>query len=258
MFEPVITIDLDWAPDYMIEPIAAALIKRRVRATWLITHMSPAVDALRKRSDLFELGIHPNFLPGSSHGVTSDEVIDHCMSLVPSARCVRSHGLMQSTRLLHELARREELCVDLSLYLHHCPSAAPCRFAYRGACLLRLPHVWEDDFEMECSDASWRLDPIQRLDGMKILNFHPVHVFLNCPSGEAYNAYRRLGGVNAKTEAAAGALKHAGPGPATMFSEVIDHLAIRGGGECIRDLAARVGGLERGCHMVNPAIQKTV
>ncbi len=242
MFEPVITIDLDWAPDYMIEPMAAALIERRVRATWLVTHASPAVETLLERPDLFELGIHPNFLPGSSHGAMPDEVIDHCMSLVPSARCVRAHGLVQSTRLLHELGRREGLCVDLSLYLHHCPSAAPCRFAYRGARLLRLPHVWEDDFEMECTDASWRLEPILALEGLKILDFHPVHVFLNCPSGEAYDAYRRLGEANADTEAAARALKRTGPGPATTFAEVIDHLAARGGGERIGDLAARIDG----------------
>ena len=212
MFEPVITIDLDWAPDYMIEPMAAALIERGVRATWLVTHASPAVEALRERPDLFELGIHPNFQLGSSHGATPEEVIDHCMTLVPSARCVRTHGLVQSTRLLHALGRREGLCVDLSLYLHHCPSAAPCRFAYRGARLLRLPHVWEDDFEMECADDSWRLEEILALSGLKILDFHPVHVFLNCPSGEAYDACRRLGPVDSIVESEARAFKRTGLG----------------------------------------------
>ena len=257
MFEPVITIDLDWAPDYMIEPMAAALIERGVRATWLVTHASPAVEALRERPDLFELGIHPNFQPGSSHGATPEEVIDHCMSLVPSARCVRTHGLVQSTRLLHALGRREELCVDLSLYLHHCPSTAPCRFAYRGARLLRLPHVWEDDFEMECADASWRLEPILRLDGLKILDFHPVHVFLNCPTGEAYDACRRLGPVNSIVETEARAFKRTGLGPAIMFAEAVDHLADRGGGERIGDLAARIEGLEPDRRMVDPARQNT-
>ena len=109
MFEPVITIDVDWGPDYMIERMADALIERNVRATWLVTHGSSAIDALRGCPDLFELGIPPNFQPGSSHGSIPEEVADHCMSLVPSARCVRTHGLVQSTRLLHELGRRESL-----------------------------------------------------------------------------------------------------------------------------------------------------
>ncbi len=163
MFEPVITIDLDWAPDYMIEPMAEALIERGVRATWLVTHESPSVDALRSRSDLFELGIHLNFLPGSSHGAAPNKVIDHCMRPVPSARCVRTHGLMQSTPLLHELGRREGLLIDLSLHLRRCSNAVPSCFEYRDATLLRLPHVLEDDMEMACADADWRLDPILRL-----------------------------------------------------------------------------------------------
>ncbi len=246
MFDPVITIDLDWAPDYMIEPMAEALIERGVRATWLITHASPAVEALRDRPDLFELGIHPNFLPDSSHGATPEEVIDHCMRLVPSARCVRTHGLVQSTGLLHALGCREGLCVDLSLYLHHCPSVAPCGFSYRGAHLLRLPHVWEDDMEMECSDASWRLDRILQLEGLKILAFHPVHVFLNCPNGEAYEEFKRQGSAGADIASLARELQETGEGPATMFTQTIDHLATRGGGERIGDLAARIDGPDRG------------
>lgn len=238
MFEPVITIDLDWAPDYMIEPMAEALIARGVRATWLVTHASPTVDALRRRPDLFELGIHPNFQPGSTHGNAPEEVIDHCLSLVPSARCVRTHGLVQSTNLLYALARREGLCVDLSLYFHRCRHASPCHFAYRNARLLRLPFVWADDVEVGCSDAAWRLDRILAFDGLKILDCHPVHVFLNCPSGEAYNAYRRLRSVNSIAESEARALKRTGLGPATMFAEAIAHLAERGGGGRISDLAA--------------------
>ena len=240
MFEPVITIDLDWAPDYMIEPMAEALAARGVRATWLVTHASPAVDALRRRPDLFELGIHPNFQAGSTHGSTPEEVIDHCLSLVPSARCVRTHGLVQSTSLLYALARREGLCIDLSLCFHHCHHAAPCLFTYRDAHLLRLPFVWADDVEMGCSDAAWHLDGVLALDGLKILDFHPVHVFLNCPSGEAYNAYKHLGPVNSIAGAVseARALKRTGLGPATMFAEVVAHLADSGGGERISDLAA--------------------
>lgn len=240
MFEPVITVDLDWAPDYMIEPMAEALIEHGVRATWLVTHASPAVDALRRRPDLFELGIHPNFLPGSSHGATAKEVIDHCMALVPTARCVRTHGLVQSTRLLQEMGRREGLCADLSLYLHRCQNAAPCHFAYRGATLLRLPHVWEDDMEMEYRSANWRLDPILRFDGLKILAFHPVHVFLNCPSGEAYEDFRRAGAPEAVPASIARRLRRTGEGPATMFREALAHLADRAGGERIGDLAARI------------------
>ena len=239
MFEPAITIDLDWAPDYMIEPMADALIQHGVRATWLITHASPSVDALLGHSDLFELGIHPNFRPGSSHGGTPEEVVNHCLALVPSARCVRTHGLVQSTRLLCELGQREALRVDLSLFFRHHQNAQPATFEYRDATLLRLPHVWEDDAEMGRVDANWRLNRILELSGLKILGFHPVHTFLNCPSGESYDEIKRLGPVDACPEVFARELRQTNVGPATMFSEVIDYLANRGGGERISDLATR-------------------
>ena len=90
-----ITLDIDWAPDHVIDRIAAQLIDARVRATWFVTHQSPAIDRLRARPDLFELGIHPNFLNQSTHGETPAEVLAHCMALVPDARSMRTHSLVQ-------------------------------------------------------------------------------------------------------------------------------------------------------------------
>jgi len=83
--EIAITLDVDWAPDFVIEDVAELLINSSVRATWFVTHASSAIDDLRKRPDLFELGIHPNFLPGSTQGADVDSVLNHCMSLVPDA-----------------------------------------------------------------------------------------------------------------------------------------------------------------------------
>ena len=246
MFEPAITIDLDWAPDYMIEHMAESLIQRGVRATWLITHTSPAVETLRGYPNLFELGIHPNFQPGSSHGKTPQEVIDHCMGLVPSARCVRTHGLLQSTSLLRELGRRKGLHIDLSLFLRRYKNAIPSQFEYRDAHLLRLPHVWEDDMEMVCTNPDWLLDPILRLNGLKVLAFHPVHVYLNCAIGAAYQVFRRRRSPGSEAESVARQLRRTGYGPATMFAQAIDYLMERGGGERISDLAARTDGLKQG------------
>jgi len=257
MLEPAITIDLDWAPDYMIEPMAETLIQRDVRATWLITHISSAVDALRHHPDLFELGIHPNFHPGSSHGKTPQEVIDHCMGLVPSARCVRTHGLLQSTLLLRELGRHEGLHIDLSLFLRRCKNATSSRFEYRDAHLLRLPHIWEDDMEMVCTDPDWLIDPILRLDGLKVLAFHPVHVYLNCPNGTTYQVFKRRRSPGSEAASVARQLRKTGYGPATMFEQAVDYLMNRGGGERISDLAARIDGSDHNLHLADPIDQKT-
>ena len=81
--EPLITLDIDWAPEVVIDWMAQVLIDANVRATWFVTHESQAVNRLRRRSDLFESGIHPNFMAGSSHGATPIAVLRHCLDLVP-------------------------------------------------------------------------------------------------------------------------------------------------------------------------------
>ena len=57
----VVTLDIDWASDEVIRHCADILEARNVKATWLVTHASAAVQSLADRGDLFELGIHPNF-----------------------------------------------------------------------------------------------------------------------------------------------------------------------------------------------------
>src|ERR1017187_7044133 len=98
-----LTLDIDWAPDFVIDFAADLLIRRRVKATWFVTHSSPAVDRLRDHPELFELGIHPNFLPGSSQGKTVAEVLSFCRACVPEARSMRTHALVQSSGLLGDV-----------------------------------------------------------------------------------------------------------------------------------------------------------
>jgi hypothetical protein len=95
---PLVTFDLDWAPDFVIDWLAKRLIEVGVRAAWFVTHHSPAIERLRAESDLFELGIHPNLHPGSTHGNDTSSVLKHCMEIVPEAGAIRTHGLVQSTR----------------------------------------------------------------------------------------------------------------------------------------------------------------
>ena len=38
-----ITIDVDWAPDYMVTYLAKKLVRKQIKATWFITHKSTAI-----------------------------------------------------------------------------------------------------------------------------------------------------------------------------------------------------------------------
>ena len=69
-----------------------------------------------------------------------------------------------------------------------------------------------------------------------------MHVFLNCPTGEAYGTHKHRGPIDTISASYAGQLLRTGEGPATMFAHVLDYLADPGGGECISDLAVRIDG----------------
>lgn len=193
--QAVITLDIDWAPDYAIDFAAGLLIEAQVRATWFVTHDSPAVERLRQHPHLFELGIHPNFLPGTTHGRTESEILSHCMGFVPQARVVRTHGLVQTSNLLEKIIDETPVSVDVSLFLPHAAALEPVVYHWEnGKRLVRLPYVWEDDFEMVRPDSIWDLGAmIDRSKGLAIMDFHPIHVFLNSVTLATYRSVRSMG-----------------------------------------------------------------
>lgn len=135
MDDALLTLDIDWAPDCTIEWIARTLVARQVRAPRFVTHLSPAVERLRDHPDLFQLGIHPNFLAGSSHGDTTDAVLGHCMGLVPEALTMRSHALVQSPPILGRVMSQTPVVTDLSLYLPYTAHLRPVEYRVGGRAL---------------------------------------------------------------------------------------------------------------------------
>lgn len=227
MNDVLVTLDVDWAPDFAIDLAAEELLRNRVRATWFVTHDSPAIQRLRSYPELFELGIHPNFLSGSSHGATPREVLSHCLELVPEAVSARTHCLFQSTPLLCEMIDSTPIRLDGSLYLPHAASISPVPYEWNGRRMLRVPHFWEDDFEMARARPNWRVESLlANGDGLKVFDFHPIHVYLNSRTPDAYN---RVKGTASQlpevTEANAAPHVQAGAGARTVFMDLVAHQA---------------------------------
>ena len=190
MSRVALTFDVDWAPDFVVEAIADDLAERGVRATWLVTHDSPVLARLRSQPELFELGIHPNVLPGSTHGSSPQAVLDHLLAIVPEARAFRAHGLFQWGAFL-QLAAETSLEVDLSPFLPGQASAAPARQWFGDSSLLRLPYGWSDDHELVRPDASWDAAAVGTTRGLEVLDFHPMLVHLDVRTLDPYIAMKR-------------------------------------------------------------------
>ena len=222
--DPVLlTFDLDWAPDFAIDAVAGLLIERRIRATWLITHASAAVDRLREHSDLFELGIHPNFRSGSTHGTAIDGVLEHCLEIVPHAVSMRTHSLAQSTPLLARVVATTPIRVDASLLLPRVPGLRPFVQPYDGNVLVRVPFDWEDDVEMEFAAPRWDAQAVLREPGMRTFNFHPMLVYLNAREMTPYRTVRSsVPKLDALEEAAARPYVNEGIGVGTTLRQLVD------------------------------------
>jgi hypothetical protein len=235
-----LTFDIDWAPDFVIDDVAARLIARSVKATWFVTHASPAVSRLAARPDLFELGIHPNFLPGSDHGSTPADVLRHVMRLVPNAVSVRTHGLVQSGAILDDILTHTPVTVDSSLFLPRMPGIQAVPYWRRGTrTIQRLPFFWSDLAEAERDEPEWSLAPL--LDngpGLKVFAFHPIHVYLNSSDDSAYRRLKeRVSRLADAVPAVVAPLRQPGAGTNSMFEEVVAHLARTGRSACLHEIA---------------------
>ncbi len=233
----VITLDVDWAPDVVIDSVAHILIERRARATWFVTHASAAIERLAEHRDLFELGIHPNMLPGSTHGAGEDEVMAHMATLVPGAVTMRTHGLYQTSNFLVKAARDYGIRHDVSLFLPHAPQLQPHHVKWAGTSFWRIPYFWEDDSEMYEDDPIWTLsDERLQVGGLRVFDFHPIHVALNTERFARYDALKSVRPLQSWDEAFVSTHAHDGAGPRQLFIELADALA--GKGQRVKDMIA--------------------
>jgi hypothetical protein len=218
-----ITFDIDWAPDWAIALCRDLCREAGVPATFFATHPSDILIELQA-DPLFEIGIHPNFLPGSSHGCSTEDVMAHVLALAPAARSMRTHALHQSTRIFAGILREfPQIAVDVSLFLPDHPGLDGT-ILHLGADrpLMRLPYWWEDDVAALTPGWEWTSRP-RASTGLRIFDFHPVHVALNMAD---LGAYERL---KARTDARLEALSQGdfapfvnrGPGTRTYLEALL-------------------------------------
>jgi hypothetical protein len=226
--EHIITFDVDWAPDFAIELVANELSKRKIKSTWFVTHASPAIEKL-KMNELVELGIHPNFLPNSTHGNTTNEIIKKMLEIVPNAKCIRTHGLYNSTYLYREIARNETLEIDSSILMPEIPDLKPHTIHYEefGSPLSRVPIFWEDDIEMYNPHKKWQFkNKKYHVNGMKIFNFHPLHVFLNSNNMKIWKLLKEISNLDKiEFNIANQHINKNSIGVKNFFEEMCDHIS---------------------------------
>jgi SAM-dependent methyltransferase len=211
-----LTSDIDWASEACIEDLLQILDRFEIKPVLMATHKSTIVSE-RAAEGKIELGLHPNFLPGSSHGSSADEVVRHISELFPNATTFRSHSFVDSSHIAARMVERG-LRYDSNLCLYMQENLFPLR---HQSGLLRFPVFWEDDVHWTHS-GSWRVDDVIEhflQPGLKVLNFHPFAVALNIPDAGFYAANKRY--VTSATREDIDRLRHRGAGARTFLIELL-------------------------------------
>lgn len=197
--ETSITIDIDWAKDKEIIKTSDVLIKNEVKSTWFVTHDSQAVQDLFDIG-LFEFGLHPNFMADSTQGKTIGGIMEYLMAIVKS-NTMRTHRLYQYTNLFKFLCEDYGIEVDVSIFLPETPNITPHTFNTQKSSIVRVPYIWEDDLEQ------WNgykhittYDKIFDTKGLKVFDFHPVHVYHDVKIHNFFNGLcEEISGKDTKT-----------------------------------------------------------
>jgi hypothetical protein len=189
-----LSFDIDWAHDEVFRDTLDIVENYSVKATWFVTHETPLLKTLKTNS-LFELGIHPNFnflLNGDCNiKENADDIIEKLMTIVPEAKSVRSHSLVQGTRLLDSFIRFGITHESNHFIPHSLGFTLKPWLLHNGLC--RVPFFWADDYHVSSgSEGSVNLVNLTLGGGMKVFDFHPIHVFLNSESLDRYERTRDL------------------------------------------------------------------
>lgn len=174
-----------------MEPIFEELLKRRMKSTWFVTHETPLLQVFRKNSDLVDLGIHPNFLNGTTHGESEEEILQHVTGLVPEAKVIRTHSVFQSGPLLSKIANLKSIQLDSSIFLPEMSNIQPVKHLTPNGPLFRMPIFWADDYELLKPQSDWTPEQYFKEEGHKVFLFHPVHIFLNSTDFGYYESYKK-------------------------------------------------------------------
>lgn len=169
-----LTIDIDWAPDFVIEWMLERVKSAGASATWFATHDSPVIRKIA--ADVTqEVGLHPNFFSGSTQGRTMEEIMSGLISAYPDARGVRAHALFDSTRHQRYYAKRGISYVSNILIWNSV--SQPFFQPWTG--LWQIPISWEDDVACAYTEDISSVMPKRRRGPLWVIVFHPLYCYLN-------------------------------------------------------------------------------
>ena len=216
-----LTFDIDWAPDFCIEYILNKLKKQKIKSTFFITHETDIINEIRK--DGHNLGIHPNFLKGSTQGNSELEIVSNLLNIVPEAKLIRTHSLYSYSFLIQKIfSEFPELKLDLTTFTYKFPFVKKFYHFFEDIRVEKINFNWEDDVAFFDKEFDWKEPKL--FGDINIFNFHPIHICLNSINNNRYNDLKKENNNKIKflTRDRLSYYKNNGIGTDTFFDNLIN------------------------------------
>jgi hypothetical protein len=223
--EIYITFDVDWACDEVLSHTIDLVEINNLHATFFITHDTPLLARLRGNPRI-ELGIHPNFnaLLAGNKTASALEILRDIKTIVPEAVSVRAHALTTGS-LFSDMFYQENLQIESNAYYYPSANHLIPLPTYDPCGILRVYHFWEDD--CHCAwiergiEKDWGAQRFLEYSGMKIFDFHPIHLFLNTERSARYESTRSF---HKKPTHLKQYCNEDGDGTATFFRDLVSQI----------------------------------
>ena len=230
-----LTFDTDWVPQFILDDVLSLLQEAELSATFFCTSAYAPFPAS------VEVALHPNFLRNSTMGHTEEECLAFIRQLYPQAVGSRSHCYYWHNRL-RDLFLEQGLRYDSSQLL----PLQPCLRPYFVFGMTHFPVWYSDGVHMQLGAACDTFSPDGLWEpGLKVLLFHPLHIYLNTRSVQESKNLLDGQEVSCVTEKLI-AKRRAGNGMRTLFLTALRHIR-ESGVPCRRlcdllDVSHRFGG----------------
>lgn len=172
-----LTFDTDWAPDFVLEYVCNILADYDLEATMFFTNKVGF-----RIPEFIETAIHPDFRTCGGVIPEAEKRIDELLCDFPNTKGFRSHRMFWDYGL-YDLLPKKGVLYDSSIFL---PFHANLEINRAYGDLLRIPAWWTDNIHLERQLSLNSAEFLNVLEpGLKVLIFHPIHVYLNSSHTDA-------------------------------------------------------------------------
>lgn len=209
--------DMDWNHDVCVRDALDIYKKYHVKLNVFATHKTEVFSDY----DNLQIGVHPNFLPGSTHGDSIPKVIDHVFDLFPEAETYRSHSYYDS-QVMTEIMSKRGIKYDANFCAYLQDNLQPLQHCHGS---IRFPSFFDDNIHW-AHEGSWDFEALRAhffTPGLKIINLHPYPIALNIPNSAYYQANSDV--FNDITKEQLLERRYNGAGPRSFLIQLLEEIA---------------------------------